>query len=155
MSNYEKVLEFTEASGFSIPDKPCAMSRSAVEFIIRMVQDELAELLSTVAEPNEDILATMRGLVGANYKPLAKPVDDFHCIVEQSDALVDACYYIYNTATKHAMDIDRVFAVVHQANMDKRFPDGEFHRDAMGKIIKPPGWKEGDVAGEIARQMDV
>ncbi len=37
------------------------------------------------------------------------------------------------------------FSIVHDANMAKRFPDGTFHRDSIGKIIKPPGWVEADL----------
>lgn len=152
-SNFELVKEFTEGSGFVIPPKPVPMDRTAVEFIVSMVLDECAELIHTVSDPDEDVLATMRRLVGKNYKPLPPPVDDVDRIVQQADALVDINYYNYNCATKHNMDIDAVFKIVHQANMDKRFPDGTFHRDESGKIIKPPAWKEPAVDDEIRRQL--
>lgn len=153
MSNYEMVKEFTEGSGYPVPTTPVSMTRKGVEFIISMVMDECAELLLTVAEPNEDILGTMRRLVGKNYKYLPPPVDNVDMITQQADALVDINYYVYNCAAKHGMDIDAVFKLVHEANMNKRFPDGTFHRDEMGKIIKPVGWCEANVEAEIRRQL--
>jgi predicted HAD superfamily Cof-like phosphohydrolase len=152
-SNFELVKEFTEASGYPIPPKPVPMTRQSVEFIVCMVLDECAELIHTVSEPDEDVLATMRRLVGKNYKPLPPPVDEIDMITQQADALVDINYYNYNCAAKHNMDIDAVFKIVHQANMDKRFPDGTFHRDQSGKIIKPPTWKEPAVEAEMRRQL--
>jgi len=96
----------------------------------------------------------MRRLIGKNYKPLPPPVDEVDMITQQADALVDINYYNYNCATKHNMDIDAVFKIVHQANMNKRFPDGTFHRDPSGKVIKPIDWREPDCRGEIERQLE-
>ena len=34
-------------------------------------------------------------------------------ITEQADALVDAIYYICDTAVRHGMNLDRIFEIVH------------------------------------------
>ena len=60
---------------------------------------------------------------------------------EQADALVDAIYYICDTAVRHGMNIDRVFEIVHGANMQK-VVDGKVIRRADGKILKPDGWQD-------------
>ncbi len=152
--NYNKVKDFTEQSGYPVPAKPTRFTKTEVEFIIKMVMDECSELYNTIAEPDEDVINSMKGLLGANYKKTPVPDDEVDLITEQADALVDINYYVYNAAAKHGMNIDAVFNIVHEANMAKRFPDGKFHKDHLGKIIKPPGWAEGDVKAEIIRQME-
>lgn len=39
------------------------------------------------------------------------------------------------------------FKQVMQSNLAKRFPDGIFHKNEAGKIIKPEGWKHPDLYG--------
>jgi hypothetical protein len=46
--------------------------------------------------------------------------------------------------------VDKVFNLVHEANMNKKFPDGTFHKNDEGKIIKPPNWVEPNVVEEVA-----
>ena len=80
---------------------------------------------------------------------------DNELIAAQFDALVDAWYYSLNVAARHGVNLSRIFTVVHAANMAKRDPStGKFlHRESDGKIIKPAGWKEPDIEGEITRQL--
>ena len=112
------------------------------------------ELMVTVLDDSEDVkthflqLVQDRALPPPNYSIAGK--DEARIIEEQVDALVDIDYYNGNAAAKVAHNMDAVFDVVHNANMAKRFPDGTFHKNQEGKIIKPPGWKEGDVAAVVS-----
>ncbi|MNC65161.1 hypothetical protein D3C75_1154270 [compost metagenome] len=36
---------------------------------------------------------------------------------------------------------DKIFNLVHQANMGKIFPDGKPHYNEVGKVIKPDNWE--------------
>lgn len=91
------------------PTTPQLMSADAVEFIATMVNDELDELREATDT------------------------------AEQADALVDAIYYICDTAVRHGLNLDRVFDIVHGANMQK-VVDGKVIRRGDGKILKPEGW---------------
>ncbi|MCY3851593.1 MAG: hypothetical protein OXF75_12480 [Acidimicrobiaceae bacterium] len=106
------VKEFSDAcNDGDLPTTPKLMSGEAVEFIAEMVNDELEELREATD------------------------------VVEQADALVDAVYYICDTAVRHGMNLDRVFEIVHRANMGK-VVDGRVIRRDDGKILKPQGWRD-------------
>ena len=105
------------------PSTPQLMDRAAVEFVAEMVNDELEEL----REAND--------------------------VAEQADALVDAIYYICDTAVRHGMNLDRIFDIVHGANMQK-VVEGRVIRRDDGKILKPEGWRDPGplLVEEMARQ---
>jgi len=120
-----------------------------------MVLSELVELNQTVFATAKEAMQNVRDCMGVDIKPDYKPpVDDVERCAHQYDALVDIEYYIEDTAVCHGVNLSKLFAVVHKANMDKRFPDGKFHRRDDGKIIKPPEWKEPNVTEEIKHQLD-
>lgn len=67
-------------------------------------------------------------------------------IAAQVDALCDMVIYVENGACKKGWNMNDVFTEVHKANMRKRWPeDNTFHRDEMGKVVKPPGWIGPDI----------
>ena len=107
------------------PTRPVLMTPEAISFITRMVNDELEEL----AESKD--------------------------VTEQADALVDAIYYICDTAVRHGMNIDQLFSIVHRANMQK-VVDGRVLRRDDGKIMKPAGWQDPGLFldAEMARQQE-
>ncbi|MFT5127594.1 MAG: putative HAD superfamily Cof-like phosphohydrolase [Rhodothermales bacterium] len=117
------VREFTRACHDELPATPTELSSDAVAFIREMVNDEMEELAEATT-----------------------PVD-------QADALVDAIYYICDCAVRHGMNLDPLFAIVHQANMGK-VVDGKVLRRDDGKILKPEGWQppEPELEKEMARQ---
>ncbi len=155
MNQTEKVKQFTQESmGLSVPNRPIPMSREQVVFVTRMVCEELMELLVTIKhDPNEDVKQLLVDIVNKSNLPqsLKTPSDEIGVIAEQIDAAVDCNYYFCNTFCKHGMNMDKVFDLVHQANMNKKFEDGTFHRDVHGKVQKPLGWVEPNVRGEVER----
>ena len=152
-SNARKVYNWTKNTGSLIADKPQAMTREEVQFIINMATSELVELAQTVADDADDAIKMVQlGAhvdVSLDYK---KPETELGIISEQADAAVDVMYYLYNTYAKKGVNLDSVFEKVHAANEAKRFNDGTFHRRNDGKVLKPPGWQEPDINGEIERQ---
>ena len=118
-----KVRKFTQATETSLPNHPQMFSLEKINFIRQMVFDEMDELMS------------------------AKNVD------EQADALVDAIYYLLDSAVRHGINLDPIFDIVHQANMNK-IVNGKVLRREDGKILKPPGWQDPGVLlnKEIDRQ---
>lgn len=118
------VKEFSDAcNNGDNPSTPQLMDASAVDFIIEMVNDELEELQEATD------------------------------VAEQADALVDAIYYICDTAVRHGMNLDRIFDIVHGANMQK-VVDGRVIRRDDGKILKPEGWQDPGplLLDEVTRQ---
>lgn len=154
MTNSHKVKEFTEQSkGNPLPNYPSLMNKDEVKFIIKMVISEMTEMAQTVCDSPQEALEFVRDCVGTDtnmsYK---KPTDEMHLIAEQADSAVDAEYYLKNAFAKKGVNLDRIFTIVHKANMDKKFPDGTFHRREDSKVIKPDNWKEPDITSEIEYQ---
>lgn len=154
----ELVREFTEQSlGIKLPTKPSKMSKDEVKFIVRMVISEMLELCTTVTPNVEASFTFFKECYWEMDRPKEFVPDsksDLEIMAEQYDSFVDAWYYMLNTAVKKGVNLDRIFQVVHSANMAKKFPDGTFHRREDGKVIKPEGWKEPDIVGEIQKQLD-
>jgi hypothetical protein len=155
LSNSDSVKLFTqESSGLTLPDTPSKMNRDEVKFITRMVFSELAELCATVTDSSSDCQKFLQECLDSIDQPKIKEfLEEEEIIAEQYDSFVDAWYYMLNCSCKKGVNLDKIFQVVHNANMNKRFPDGSFHRREDGKVIKPDNWKEPDIISEIKRQM--
>lgn len=104
-----EIAEFTNACHSNLPKTPIKLTPEAVAFITKMVNDELKELAESETP------------------------------TEQADALVDAIYYICDTATRHGFNLDPYLDIVHKANMQK-VVDGKVIRRGDGKIMKPACW---------------
>lgn len=163
-SNAQDVKEFTEeATAKKCPNTPRLMTLDEVKFVTRMVLSELHELAATVVCSENEYKAGETGhqfledcLDDIDYCTASKTgKTDTELIAEQADAMVDAWYYMLNSAAKAGVNLSSVFDVVHQANMAKRDPiTGHFRRRSSdGKILKPDDWQEPDIVGEIKRQQ--
>ena len=152
------VYQFTSQSGTPCPDRPVQMTREAVMFITRMVMSELDELVCTVSdtpEQRDEMMATALESRDRCSGFRQSYRDEDELVGAQFDSLVDAWYYSLNVASKHGVNMSKIFDLVHKANMDKRDPEtGQFLRRSDGKIIKPKGWQAPDITGEITRQRD-
>ncbi len=149
----DHVREFTEAS-CACPDRPEPMSKTEVEFIAKMILDEVMELMATVHEPDESKTILKRFVDDSKDLACTKYESTTQQIADQADALVDVYYYSLNAACKRGVNLSKVFQVVHAANMAKRDENGRFIKREDGKIMKPPGWQPPDVEGEIKRQIE-
>lgn len=63
-------------------------------------------------------------------------------IVEQADAMIDLIYFALGTLVEMGIEPEKLFSVVHNANMSKLWNDGKPHYGADGKTIKPKTWKD-------------
>jgi len=157
MSDAEKVREFTFEAGQPVPEKPQLMAVDEVNFIAKMILDELLELYSTVMGPKNAKAAMTKMLSDAKNVPKMNvhPNKTHELIAEQGDAFVDIWYYSLNCMAKKGVNLSSIFDLVHNANMAKRDPEtGKFIKRADGKIIKPKGWRAPNVSAEIKRQQD-
>jgi predicted HAD superfamily Cof-like phosphohydrolase len=154
----EKVKEFTEGyTNQKCPDKPIAMTKDEVLWTIRMVMSEMDELAATVTSNDEECTALMQQALNTidkchNYEYNS----EVKLIGAQADSMVDAEYYMHNIASKHGMNLSKLFDVIHAANMAKRDPTTKqfIRRESDGKVIKPEGWQEPDIDAEIRKQME-
>ena len=123
----EMVKEFHEAFGHPTVDKPAFLNRARLADRIGWMCEEISELES------------------------AKTLDD------QSDAVIDLIYFALGTLVEMGVDGQPLFHIVHNANMQKLWPDGKPRfRESDGKVIKPEGWlpPEPALRKEIARQKN-
>jgi predicted HAD superfamily Cof-like phosphohydrolase len=155
-SSYEKVRDFTRAAEIECPKEPTPMSKESVKFLIGMVLSELQELALTVTNNTEEATLMLYQSIGVDpheHKPIENVEER---IAEQADAMVDAWYYMLNSAAQHSIDLSKVFDLVHNANMNKCDPKtGKFiRRKSDGKILKPEGWQAPDIVAEIKRQRN-
>ena len=115
-----QVREFTMACNDDLPAHPQNMTPEGIAFIREMVNDELDELMAA------------------------------QTVTEQADALVDAIYYICDFAVRNGINLDPLFDIVHNANMQK-VVNGKVIRREDGKILKPEGWE--DPAPKLIKEM--
>jgi len=157
LTRSENVKIFTEQSkGVALPNHPRKMSRDEVLFLVKMVSEELQELLLTVTDKNENVKELLMDIVAKSNSPTYtnEGKDDLELMAEQVDAFVDIDYYNCNAAAKVGFNVDDVFNLVHQANMNKKFDDGTFHKNNEGKVIKPPNWVEPDVKAVVSKWIE-
>lgn len=76
-------------------------------------------------------------------------------IAEQADAYIDIIYFAMGGLVEMGVNPDRLWSIVHGANMAKVWPDGTVRRREDGKIIKPDGWVAPDalIEAEILHQQ--
>jgi len=156
MTDAEKVREFTFEAGQPVPETPQVMNVGEVNFIVKMILDELLELYSTVLPPQRAKSVMMKMIEEAKEvrKMNCGPNDQHEIIAEQGDAFVDIWYYSLNCMAKKGVNLSAIFDLVHNANMAKRDPQtGKFEKRQDGKIIKPRGWRAPNVGAEIKRQL--
>jgi predicted HAD superfamily Cof-like phosphohydrolase len=158
MTNFDKVKTFSkaavEAKGGAIPLNPTVMTKAETEFITKMVMDEMMELLCTTHTFIERV-AFMADLAdNINYLTTGDRVD-LRLIAEQADTLVDASYYIMDTAARKNIPFDECFSEVARANLSKLDSDGKpFAISDEGKVLKPADFMAPDIESVIAKHLN-
>ncbi|MCL2030164.1 MAG: hypothetical protein FWG93_01330 [Oscillospiraceae bacterium] len=122
---WEAVAEFHRAFGSPREDAPHLLTPERVAERAGWLREEVAEL------------------------------EEAGTVEEQADAMIDLMYFALGTMVEMGVRPARLFEIVHEANMRKRWPDGTVHTRAEdGKVVKPPGWKDPGpmIEAEIHRQ---
>jgi predicted HAD superfamily Cof-like phosphohydrolase len=160
----EEVGKFHTAFGHPVADKikPLSISR-ALNRAIWTGEEALVEFLHQ-SSPNQATFLTaydqmIKGLEKAKQKSLSMKYNetDLDIIIGQSDALIDAFYFLAGTLVETGVKPQALFDIVQAANMAKLGPDGKpIIRPEDGKIMKPEGWEppEAKLEAEIKRQIN-
>lgn len=86
------------------------------------------------------------------YQMLAEEIKEFYDSSERVEALdlvADLIIYAMSYAAECGFIPEQVTGAIEKAiaaNEAKRFPDGTYHRNEYGKIIKPEGWQAPDLS---------
>ena len=104
------VHKFHETFGLPISIAPIKLKKSRVELRAEWMREEIEEFL----EAND--------------------------VVDQLDAIADLIYYAVGVFVEMGIDGDRVFELVHRANMNKLDRDGRPVYDEKGRVTKPYDW---------------
>jgi predicted HAD superfamily Cof-like phosphohydrolase len=116
ISNFQKVGEFRKAMGLPISNTPQLLTPAETSYFARFIMEELSEYLKANEEGS---------------------------LVDAADAIVDLVYVTLGCAHAMGLPFDKLFAVVHRANMAKQ-PANEYVRSVRGfqyDVVKPPGWQ--------------
>lgn len=151
-SHIEKVKEFTSESGFYCPDHPEKMTVEDVDFLAKMILDELIELYATVENTHISKDKLVRFVNSAKE---LEQLPEEEVLTEQADALVDIEYYLLNSACKRGFNTDKPFDEIHDSNMRKKDPTtGTFLRRLEdGKILKPINWIPPNVKSVVEKML--
>lgn len=125
-SNAQRVQTFQQRLGAWQPATPTLPSPEVLALRLTLLREEMAEVEAAAA-----------GLDRAQA-----PVDALAPLLHE---LSDLLYVTYGAVLALGADPDRVFAVVHQANMAKFGAPGSERRRADGKLLKPADWQPADV----------
>lgn len=163
----EQVREFHEAFGHPVSDKPNpipldrALGRSSWGS-----GEEIVELLHASSKNSDEFVEAFRALLVGLKKAYQKqqdkpfPKTKEERVIAQGDAIADHLYFAFGDAVEAGVDIEKVFKIVHDANMSKLFVNeetGELYAkyDENNKVMKSPNFAppEGKIKAEIKRQL--
>ena len=160
---FKKVEAFHKIFDPRRPEIPTAFNAMEAHTRAAFKIEELVEFVAATSPSKEQLHEAVTLLHEALDKAEEKILDKTEWgsdpLIEQVDALTDILYFTYGSFSLLGIAPDRIFDIVHQANMGKLFPDGKPHYDPVtNKVLKPENWQmeyapEPKIAAEIQRQI--
>ena len=160
--HFNKVKAFHHMMDERTQEEPKAWDLEGATHRADFKIEELVEFVRASSNSDEDFQAAVaemhRALDKAATK-VSKKIPAKQDLIGQVDALIDTLYFTYGSFVLMGVDPERIFEIVHQANMGKVFPDGKAHFDPVThKILKPDDWEEKyapepTIKKEIERQI--
>ena len=144
--HFNKVKAFHHMMDERTQEEPKAWDLEGATHRADFKIEELVEFVRASSNSDEDFQAAVaemhRALDKAATK-VSKTIPAKQDLIGQVDALIDTLYFTYGSFVLMGVDPERIFEIVHQANMGKVFPDGKAHFDPVThKILKPDDWEE-------------
>nr|WP_245335115.1 Cof-type HAD-IIB family hydrolase [Streptococcus oricebi] len=144
--HFNQVKQFHSVMDQSTQEEPLAWTPEAARHRADFKLEELVEFIRAASSSEEEFAQSVQALHQALDKAVAKVKSKSQAqisLVGQVDALIDTLYLTYGTFVLMGVDPERLFSIVHRANMGKIFPDGKAHFDPVThKILKPDDWEE-------------
>ncbi|MGR8827739.1 haloacid dehalogenase [Leuconostoc citreum] len=129
------------------PATPKKLQQADLINRVGFILEELTELAVSNCDKEEEIAQTFqeinRRLLAAKEKIMTKGMNQNDVIVQQADSLGDIIYLSFGSYVLMGVDPTEILDIIHNANMQKLFPDGTVHRDKVtNKVLKPVRWAE-------------
>ena len=144
--HFNKVKAFHHMMDERTQEEPKAWDLEGATHRADFKIEELVEFVRASSNSDEDFQAAVAELHRALDKAatkVSKKIPAKQDLIGQVDALIDTLYFTYGSFVLMGVDPERIFEIVHQANMGKVFPDGKAHFDPVThKILKPNDWEE-------------
>ena len=144
--HFNKVKAFHHMMDERTQEEPKAWDLEGATHRADFKIEELVEFVRASSNSDEDFQAAVSEMHQALDKAatkVSKNIPAKQDLIGQVDALIDTLYFTYGSFVLMGVDPERIFEIVHQANMGKVFPDGKAHFDPVThKILKPDDWEE-------------
>ena len=144
--HFNKVKTFHHMMDERTQEEPQAWDLEGATHRAGFKIEELVEFVRAASSSEEDFEQAVGQLHQALDQAAEKVVKKTLAkqdLIGQVDALIDTLYFTYGSFVLMGVDPERIFEIVHQANMGKVFPDGKAHFDPVThKILKPDDWEE-------------
>lgn len=121
----EQVAQFHRATDTPIVSLPACPPPDRRELRVKLLQEEFYEVIDAMDEGD---------------------------VAHVAKELADLLYVTYGAALEWGIDLMAVMDVVHDSNMAKIRPDGKVVRRSDGKVVKPSGWQQPDIASVLTHQ---
>ena len=144
--HFNKVKTFHHMMDERTQEEPKAWDVKGATHRAAFKLEELVEFVRASSNSEDDFQQAIGDLHQALDKASEKVLQKIPAettIVGQVDALIDTLYFTYGSFVLMGVDPERIFEIVHQANMAKIFSDGKAQFDPVThKILKPEDWEE-------------
>ena len=144
--HFNKVKAFHHMMDERTQEEPKAWDLEGATHRADFKIEELVEFVRASSNSDEDFqaaVAEMHQALDRAATKVSKNIPAKQDLIGQVDALIDTLYFTYGSFVLMGVDPERIFEIVHQANMGKVFPDGKAHFDPVThKILKPDDWEE-------------
>lgn len=163
---WQMVKDFHKAFNHPIEEKPTQMElQRATDRSVWSGEEALVEWLHASSKDQVEFNLAYDRMIEGLDKAKAKSdtieyyKDGVERVVAQSDALIDAMYFILGSFVEMGVKPDRLFEAVHNSNMSKLFTENgqkvAKYREGDGKILKSPDFftPEPFLLKEIERQL--
>ena len=144
--HFNKVKAFHHMMDERTQEEPKAWDLEGATHRADFKIEELVEFVRASSNSDEDFqaaVAEMHRALDKDATKVSKKIPAKQDLIGQVDALIDTLYFTYGSFVLMGVDPERIFEIVHQANMGKVFPDGKAHFDPVThKILKPDDWEE-------------
>ena len=160
--HFNKVKAFHHLMDERTQEEPKAWDVKGATHRAAFKVEELVEFVRASSHSEEEFQQAIRDLhqaLDVSADKVSQKIPAESTLVGQVDALIDTLYFTYGSFVLMGVDPERIFEIVHQANMAKIFPDGKAQFDPVThKILKPEDWEEKHapepaIKKELARQI--